>query len=347
MSKEQRVSAIGTIELARRLKSFALLDDGGIRAIAPELLTCVNKLEAGEDISDTYDAFFPEAWIIALWRSVETQHSDSPAGFLAGRTIATEAYGMLQGLVRFSETLGQSLTTYLQNIHYVNPSEQWQMSVLDGEVALCFSYPSHKPYTDSAIERSMTAMHEMGCYLSGRKIPVHRVQFKRGAPPYLALLEDYFGCGVEFSAPRNALAFPAHVLDWPLQDRTILLKPSLEQGKSYLTGLFKKSLQTDMRRKTEALRDPSVTDKVVSLLRADPRHYSDLTQVASTLHMSRATLYRKLQQEGSSFSLIRDAVREELMAQFEGKKAIDIYEQLGFHDISSFYKARKRKNTGA
>lgn len=345
MNAIPQVSAIGVIALARQLKSLSLLDAAAIKAISPELLTLVNKLEAEQDISHTYDIFFPESWIIGLWQRVDDRHPDSPAGFLVGKTVAQEALGMLSSLTRFSETLGQALATYLQNIQYINQSEGWQM-LMDGDVVtLFFSYPAHKSYPSNAIERSLVAMHAMGSYLCGRKIPGVTAQFRRSRPPYAELLEDYFQCPLEFSAPCNALVFPSSALAWPLQDPAVLLGPSLDSKKPYLKGVLRKSLQKSLEEKTNTtLTSSTLTGKVSALVRENPACYSNSKHVASALNMSRATLYRKLKLEGSQFSLIRDAIRQELMELHGGKKAIDVYEQLGFRDVSSFYKAKKRKN---
>lgn len=342
MSKIQQVSAIGTIELARRLRAHGLIDNASIRAIDPSLLESVNTLDAQGDIAHTYDAFFPESWIITLWQEAQKNHPESPTGFLIGKTIVRDAYGVLSGLIRFSDTLGQAVTTYLQNIQYVNESEQWHYSKDSRQITLAFSYPRHKPYPSNAVERSITAMYAMGCYLHGKKLPLHSVQFQRKAPTYQALLEAYFGCEVAFSASCNALILPAEVMDWPLQPPSALLDTSLTQGKSYLTILLRMSLQTKLNEKADTLLTPTFTNRVTTLLWEDMAHYSNSDHVASALHLSRATLYRKLNQEGTSFSSIRDAIRAELMTQHSGLKATELYELLGFSDVSSYYKARKR-----
>lgn len=322
MNKVQQVSAIGTIELARRLRAHGFIGDDAIRGIDSTLLDLVDTLESQGDISDTYDAFFPESWIIALWNEGELNYPHRPVGFLVGKTIVNEAYAMLSGLIRFSDTLGQALTTYLNNIQYVNASEQWHVTVNGDWVTLDFSYPKHKSYPACAIERSVTAIHAMGCYLSGKKIPVRQIQFQREPPSYTALLEDHFGCDVVFSASQNVLEIPAQVLAWPLKTPATLLQPSLSQGKSYLTSLLKMSLQKKLNEGVDTLLTPTLTNRVTTLLWEDMGHYSSSDHVASALHMSRATLYRKLHQEGTSFSTIRDAVRNELMNQHRGMKAM-------------------------
>ena len=309
---------------------------------AASLLESVNTLDAQGDMTHTYDAFFPESWIITLWQEAQKRHPESPIGFLVGKTIVQDAYGVLSGLIRFSDTLGQAVTTYLQNIQYVNESEQWHYSTDGRQVTLAFNYPRHKPYPNSAIERSITAMYAMGCYLYGKKLPLDEVHFQRQPPDYQSLLHAYFECDVTFSSKYNALVLPADVMDWPLQPPSALLDTSLTRGKTYLTTLLRMSLQTKLNESTNPLLSPTLTNKVTTLLWEDMAHYSNCNHVASALHLSRATLYRKLNQEGTSFSSIREAIRAELMTQHSGLKATELYELLGFSDVSSYYKARKR-----
>lgn len=342
MNNSPKVSAISVIEMARRLKSLSLIDSYNIESISPVLLGHVSRIDTGEDVSDTYDMSFPESWIIELWKSVDNQFPDSPAGLLSGKIVAKEALGMLSSLTRFSETLGQALVTYLQNIQYINESETWQMEENSSTVTLSLSYPAHKGYPPNAVERGLVAMHAMGGYLCGRPVPGIKVEFRRSQPSYIRLLEEYFQCPVECSAKRNALVFPADSLHWPLQEPAVLLTPSLQESTPYLKGILRKSLQKSLEDKISNSKTPSVTNKVIALIRKNLAHYSNSDNVALTLNMSRATLYRKLKKEGAKFTSIRDNIRQELMELYANKKATDVYEKLGFSDISSFYKAKKR-----
>jgi AraC-like DNA-binding protein len=62
------------------------------------------------------------------------------------------------------------------------------------------------------------------------------------------------------------------------------------------------------------------------------------------MHLSRASLYRKLKIEGATFREILETVQIEKYQQGleEGLTVNDLCDVLGFSDPSTFYKAKKR-----
>ncbi len=67
-----------------------------------------------------------------------------------------------------------------------------------------------------------------------------------------------------------------------------------------------------------------------------------LAEVARALHVSPRTLHRRLEDEGSSFQAIKDALRHDLAISRLAKTAQPlegIAADLGFADASAFYRA--------
>jgi len=67
--------------------------------------------------------------------------------------------------------------------------------------------------------------------------------------------------------------------------------------------------------------------------------------VASQLHMSRYTLYKKLRQEGLTFAGLLEEVRRTQALTYmrdRSKPLVEIAEQLGFSELSAFSRAFKR-----
>ena len=68
-------------------------------------------------------------------------------------------------------------------------------------------------------------------------------------------------------------------------------------------------------------------------------------RVATAMHMSRRTLSRRLEQEGTSFVLEADAVRRELALGYVLDRRLELTEVaflLGFSHVQSFHRAFKR-----
>ncbi|MNP42185.1 HTH-type transcriptional regulator YdeO [compost metagenome] len=66
--------------------------------------------------------------------------------------------------------------------------------------------------------------------------------------------------------------------------------------------------------------------------------------ICQALHVSRTTLYRRLKEEGTSFSALVAEVRRELSAELirQGLPVATVSERLGFRDTSTFHRAFKR-----
>ena len=68
-------------------------------------------------------------------------------------------------------------------------------------------------------------------------------------------------------------------------------------------------------------------------------------RVATAMHMSRRTLSRKLEQEGTSFFAVADAVRRETALAYVLDRRLELTEVaflLGFSHVESFHRAFKR-----
>jgi len=66
--------------------------------------------------------------------------------------------------------------------------------------------------------------------------------------------------------------------------------------------------------------------------------------VCAALHLSRPTLYRRLKQDGTSYSELLENIRKDLARQHlqQGLAPAAISEALGFKDISTLHRAFKR-----
>jgi len=141
---------------------------------------------------------------------------------------------------------------------------------------------------------------------------------KAGLPP---------GLNITFNAPYFALVLEPNYLD------THLLAPSFE-------------LQAAALRQLEGS-DPSanISDRVRGVFQRLEPNVPDLETIAETLHMSRATLKRKLKTNGSTFQDIKDSFRLRRASNLlrDTEATVDeIAAELRFSDASGFSKAFRR-----
>lgn len=137
-------------------------------------------------------------------------------------------------------------------------------------------------------------------------------------------------CQLLSGCADNCLVWPTQALQGPLPffDATMehMAEQELEQALRELQG----------RR--------SISDQVRDLIADHLPQPLSLEQIAVQLHMSAATLNRKLKQEHSSFQQLKDDIREQQARHMLRQHALTIDQialQLGYSDASNFSKAFK------
>ncbi len=143
--------------------------------------------------------------------------------------------------------------------------------------------------------------------------------------------EAYFNCPVHFGAEHNALVIERSMLQLPLR------RSDGEMNK-LLTGhavslLAQQTFSSPME---------VIKDYVIKTL---PSHVPDIEEVASYLNLSVRSTQRKLQEYGTSYSQVLDAIRKELALTYlrqTQNSVLYVSERLGFSEQSAFQRAFKR-----
>jgi AraC-like DNA-binding protein len=153
----------------------------------------------------------------------------------------------------------------------------------------------------------------------------------RATDAHAARHRAFFGTDVHFGARRTEMILDAAVLDTPLTtaDANLLaiLVPTAE----------------DKRARSSPF--PPLTEQVRRALRAAlASDDAQLEPLARRLGMTGRSLQRRLKDEGTSFQLLRDAMRRELADRYlgEGMTFAEISFLLGFSEPSAFFRAFKR-----
>ncbi len=152
------------------------------------------------------------------------------------------------------------------------------------------------------------------------------------APAYAAEYERIFQCPVHFGADWNALELHPEITGW-----------EVAQAPRYVFGVLTKhaeGLLNDM----EAVK--TLKGRVEALL-LPILHEGDLSAdtIARKLGCSRQTLFRKLKDEGTTFTDVLDALRERVSKSYLDGRSASVNETaylVGFSDPASFSRAFKR-----
>ena len=179
-----------------------------------------------------------------------------------------------------------------------------------------------------AFEWLLRLLHGLACWLVGRGLALDSVNFPYPRPPHA---DDYALVYTEHSTFGGGMLVArlrADLLDLPMRRDEAALAAFLDGAPGKITMLYR--------------RDRDVVLRVRDLLRGALPENLAFQAVADRLHLSPRTLHRRLDEEGSGFRAIKDAVRRDLALSRLTKTSrpiAAIAAELGYADASAFYRA--------
>jgi AraC-like DNA-binding protein len=180
---------------------------------------------------------------------------------------------------------------------------------------------------ETVIVALVVGLWRMGASLTGVELAV-QADFAFPEPDYFSRFAPLAPSKVAFSMPEHRLSFDARLLQLPL----LLSDPSaLRLAREYC------------ERELDALRQQGLVARVESLLQHGGCQRS-LEEVAERSHTSVRTLERKLREQGTSYSKLRDrARRAAALEMLSSELSIEqIAERLGYSDAANFTRAFRR-----
>ncbi len=185
-----------------------------------------------------------------------------------------------------------------------------------------------------AFEWLLRMLHGLSCWLAGRGLALDSVIFPYRRPPHAA---DYALIFTERSRFAPTLpggvgtlvaSFNANLLDLPVRRDEAALANFLDGAPGKITTLYR--------------RDREMVIRVRDLLRTALPAVLSLDDIGDRLHLSPRTIHRRLDEEGSSFRAIKDALRRDLaLARLTKTRdpVSQVAADLGYADTSAFYRA--------
>lgn len=323
------VSAIAVVDLARQLRAIDPSLPDTLAGVWPELTRWVERMETGQDLAELLHRRFPEHWLRQLWQSA-TNALPKDLGFRIGQWVNPQAQGLLASWISHCDTLGEALALYVEKIELLNERDGWTIQPRNSDVCLQSRLGDEVDYPQQAKERSLVALIAWGRYLTDETLAPTAVYWTHARPDHDEALTQFFECPQYFGQAANSLVFPNAALQRPLK-----------QANAYVKKLMGRHIN-DVSFHTHQ----PLTSQIRTLLQQDLKRFSQVEAVCDCLHLSRATLYRKLRDEGQVYSSLLDEERQRQAGRLYAHAVADIADRLGYQDISSFYKARKRWQQG-
>lgn len=292
----------------------------------------------GIDIADTASRI-PIDRYAALYNRLNRELDDEGFGLFAQPMRVGSFEFLCRGCLS-APTLADALNRASRFLHVVLPDLAVSVRRSHGHAELVIaetrklSDNADDPGRVFAFEWLLRLLHGLACWLAGRGIGLDNVIFPYRKPAHFAdyaliFTEDSrFAPTVPGGVGTLVASFNANLLDLPIRRDEAALVTFLEGAPGKITMLYR--------------RDREMVIRVRDLLRSALPATLSLDDIADRLYLSPRTIHRRLEEEGSSFRGIKDALRRD-MALARLTKSRDSIAQvaadLGYADTSAFYRA--------
>jgi AraC-like DNA-binding protein len=295
-------------------------------------------LATGIDIADIASRIPVERYA-ALYNRLNRELDDEGFGLFA-QPMRVGSFEFLCRSCLSAPTLAEALNRASRFLHIVLPDLAVSVRRSHGHAELVIAETRRladnpdDPGRIFAFEWLLRLLHGLSCWLAGRGIGLDSVIFPYRKPPHFA---DYALIFTEDSRFAPTLpggngtlvaSFNANLLELPIRRDEAALTSFLEGAPGKITTLYR--------------RDREMVIRVRDLLRASLPNTLSLNNIAYRLYLSPRTVHRRLEEEGSSFRSIKDALRRDIALSRLAKTNDPIAKvaaDLGYADTSAFYRA--------
>ncbi|NTV69663.1 MAG: AraC family transcriptional regulator [Azonexaceae bacterium] len=292
----------------------------------------------GIDIADTASRI-PIDRYAALYNRLNGELDDEGFGLFAQPMRVGSFEFLCRGSLS-APTLAEALNRASRFLHVVLPDLAVSVRRSHGHAELVIAETrkladsSDDPGRVFAFEWLLRLLHGLACWLAGRGIGLDNVIFPYRRPahsadyPLIFTEDSRFAPTVPGGVGTLVASFNANLLDLPIRRDEAALIAFLDGAPGKITTLYR--------------RDREMVIRVRDLLRAALPATLSLDDIADRLYLSPRTIHRRLEEEGSSFRGIKDALRRDMaLARLTKSKdsIAQVASDLGYADTSAFYRA--------
>jgi len=296
----------------------------------------VNTLLSGSGIAsgdlDNPDIFVTPEQELLVMRKIVRLLPDTNIGLVIGEHYHVGVQGVLGAAAICSDNVLEALGMFIKYTALTLTYFQYELTVKDHLAAARIKeLIDLKDVRVFVCEREFVSIHRIAGDILKSPFPLHEIRFAYPKPSYASSYEAAFKCPVRFNAREHMIIFDRELLSLPLPMSNPIARKTYE----------KECQQLCLRFKTKE----TMTDQVRQEILFQKENFPSFTKLARHLNISPRTLRRRLTEERTSY--------KSLVADIREKKALDllqtttvsiarIAEELGYSDLSNFYRAFKR-----
>lgn len=261
-----------------------------------------------------------------LWDAFCSASKDPLIGLKLGQSLQVGHLDMVGMLLMSCDTLGEAIDLLIEYHPVVGEGGDFHHAHQGGDSLLIYE-PHYRQRQRERVESVTACVLNLARWITGDHFEAKSVQFTASSAGANLEYEALLQCPVRFAAPCNAIRFSPQRLATPL----IQANSSVRDQMRLMADATLRELGQD-----------GLSARVKVLIRQQPAWGRE--RIAAELNMSGRHLIRKLQEEGSTFKLLRSGLLQQ-MAETQlasGATIAQVAEELGFSDESAFVKAFKR-----
>lgn len=317
-------AAAGSVSVAFVREALAQLQARGFdpapvlaaARIAPEALAD----EQGRVSADSFGV---------LWRTIAALLGDEFFG-LDSHGMKVGSFATLCQLALHTRTLREALSRAARFCNLL--LDDTRVELVEQDALASIRLTALTPGDDRRVfahETLFVIFYGLTCWLIDRRVVVRRACFSYPQPAWWHEYTQIYSSEVAFDTPDSALEFSSAELDAPIAqtERSARDFLKLAPGSFILKYKNPNSIARQVHKRLASTAPP-----------AWPR----FAALAAELHLSAATLHRHLAREGTSFRLIKDALRRDAAIRYlktSPLSVVDIASELGFAEASAFHRA--------
>ena len=261
-----------------------------------------------------------------LWEAYCEAAADPLAGLKLGLSLHVGHLDLVGMLLMSCETLGEAMELLVEYHPIVGEGGDFRLQATPEQCLLVYR-PRYQNRRRERVEAVLACVLNMARWVTGGAFEARELQFAGAPGATPQAYRELLGAPVRFDSGLDGIAFA------PAQRQRVLIQANATL-RDHLLRLAEDTLA--------GLDSAGVGAQVQQLIRDHPRWGKE--RVAEQLGISGRHLVRKLQEEGTSFRLLRAGVLQQLAEQHlrAGTSVARCGELLGFSDESAFVKAFKR-----